>query len=73
MAEAKSYNATITVNEEVCDDEHAERVYEECAGGERLCGGCKNEAADMTADYLEEHQEKREDAEERLEETGIDL
>ena len=62
------YELYAYADEEVCDDEHAERVYEECANGERLCGGCKSEAADMTADYLEEHQEKREEAEEKVEE-----
>ena len=65
------YELYAYADEDVCDDEHAERVYEECANGERLCGGCKSEAADMTAEYLEEHQEKREEAEDRLEE--IDL
>ena len=69
--ECPVYELYAYADEEVCDDEHAERVYEECANGERLCGGCKSEAADMTAEYLEEHQEKREEAEERLEETGL--
>ncbi len=55
------------------DDEHAERVYEECANGERLCGGCKSEAADLTADFLEEHQEARDEARETLEESDIEL
>jgi tryptophanyl-tRNA synthetase len=67
------YELYAYADDSVCDDEHAERVYEECAAGERLCGGCKSEAADLTADYLEEHQRKREDARERLEESDIEL
>ncbi|MDZ7687199.1 MAG: tryptophan--tRNA ligase [Halobacteriales archaeon] len=66
--ECPVYELYAYADESVCDDEHAERVYEECAGGERLCGGCKSEAADMTAEYLEGHQEKRAEAEETVEE-----
>ena len=62
------YELYAYADESVCDDEHAERVYEECAGGERLCGGCKSEAADLTAEFLEEHQQKRDEAEEAVEE-----
>jgi tryptophanyl-tRNA synthetase len=29
------------------DDEFAKRVYDECVGGERLCGGCKEQAAEL--------------------------
>ena len=65
------YELYAYADEDVCDDEHAERVYEECAGGERLCGGCKSEAADLTAEYLDGHQKEREEAEERLDETGL--
>jgi len=66
--ECPVYELYAYADEDVCDDYHAERVYEECAGGERLCGGCKNEAADLTAEYLEDHQEKRAEAEEKVEE-----
>jgi len=55
------------------DDEFAARVYEECAGGERLCGGCKEQAATLMREFLEEHQEKREEAKEILEGVDIDL
>jgi len=55
------------------DDEFAERVYEECAGGERLCGGCKEEAAELMAEFLEEHQEKREEAKEVLDDLDVEL
>jgi len=55
------------------NDEFAERVYEECAGGERLCGGCKEEAAELMAEFLEEHQEKREEAKEVLDDLDVEL
>ncbi len=42
------------------DDEHAKKVYDECVGGERLCGGCKEEAAELMEDFLEDHHEERE-------------
>ncbi|MEF8831790.1 MAG: tryptophan--tRNA ligase [Halobacteriales archaeon] len=53
------------------DDEYAERVYDECAGGERLCGECKEEAADLMADFLEDHQEKRAEMEDALDDLPI--
>ncbi|MDY6779411.1 MAG: tryptophan--tRNA ligase, partial [Halobacteria archaeon] len=55
------------------DDEHAKQVYDECVGGERLCGGCKSEAADLMEDWLEEHKEKREEAKEKVDEFGVEL
>ncbi|PSQ12918.1 tryptophan--tRNA ligase [Halobacteriales archaeon QS_5_70_15] len=53
------------------DDEFAKRVYEECVGGERLCGDCKEQAAGLMREFLADHQEKREEAREVLE--GLDL
>jgi len=41
------------------DDEHVQRVYDECTGGIRLCGECKEEAAALVKKYLVVHQEKR--------------
>ena len=41
------------------DDEHVKRVYDECTGGIRLCGECKQEAAALVKKYLEAHQKKR--------------
>jgi len=55
------------------DDEFATRVYEECVGGERLCGGCKEQAADLMAEFLADHQDKREEWAEQLEEVDIEL
>ena len=55
------------------DDEIAKEVYEECVGGERLCGGCKEQAAEMMASFLEDHQEKRAEWAEKLDELDIEL
>ncbi|WP_336327417.1 tryptophan--tRNA ligase [Halovenus sp. HT40] len=55
------------------DDEFAMKVYEECAGGERLCGGCKEQAAELIEDFLEDHQEKREEWAEKLDELDIEF
>jgi tryptophanyl-tRNA synthetase len=55
------------------DDEFATRVYEECVNGERLCGGCKEQAAELMAEFLEEHQENREEAKELLADLDVEL
>ncbi|WP_415379794.1 tryptophan--tRNA ligase [Halosimplex sp. TS25] len=55
------------------DDEFATEVYEECVGGERLCGGCKEQAAELMAEFLEDHQDEREDWAEKLDDLDIDL
>ena len=55
------------------DDEFAKQVYDECAGGERLCGGCKEQAATLMQEFLEEHQENRAEWEDRLADLDIDL
>ncbi|MFU8868241.1 tryptophan--tRNA ligase [Natronococcus sp.] len=55
------------------DDEFAKRVYDECVGGERLCGDCKEQAAQLMREFLEEHQEKRAEVEELLEAADIEL
>ncbi|WP_458188866.1 tryptophan--tRNA ligase [Haladaptatus sp. NG-WS-4] len=55
------------------DDEFAKEVYEECVGGERLCGDCKEQAATLMREFLEDHQEKREEAEAVLEGLDIEL
>lgn len=53
------------------DDELATTVYEECVGGERLCGPCKAQAADLMEAFLEDHQDKRAEWEEKLEELPV--
>ena len=41
------------------DDEHVERVYNECTKGIRLCGECKQEAAGLVKKFLQDHHKKR--------------
>ncbi|QLG60894.1 tryptophan--tRNA ligase [Halorarum salinum] len=55
------------------DDDFAEQVYDECVGGERLCGDCKAQAAGLMREFLSEHRERREEAEELLAELDVDL
>ncbi|QLG49600.1 tryptophan--tRNA ligase [Natrinema halophilum] len=55
------------------DDEFAKRVYDECVGGERLCGDCKEQAAQLMREFLAEHQEKRDEVEDLLEAADIEL
>jgi len=55
------------------DDDLTREVYEECVGGERLCGGCKEQAAELMREFLEDHQEKRAEAEELLDSLDIEL
>ncbi|MFC7074828.1 tryptophan--tRNA ligase [Haloarcula halophila] len=55
------------------DDAFAEEVYEECVGGERLCGGCKEQAAELMESFLEEHQEKRAEWEAKLDDLDIEF
>jgi tryptophanyl-tRNA synthetase len=47
----------------LADDEHLQQVYDECVGGERLCGGCKTEAAEALMTFLASHKEKRDETE----------
>ncbi|MFB6108217.1 MAG: tryptophan--tRNA ligase [Haloplanus sp.] len=53
------------------DDAFAKEVYDECVGGERLCGDCKEQAAELMREFLEDHQEKRAEMEEVLD--GLDV
>ena len=55
------------------DDEFAARVYDECVGGERLCGDCKEQAAELMRAFLEDHQEKRAEAEAVLDDLGLSV
>ncbi|MDG6921021.1 MAG: tryptophan--tRNA ligase [Nitrososphaerota archaeon] len=59
------------------EDEYAKRVYDECYGGIRMCGECKQELAGIVKKYLEEHRRKRDslmkDAEELLEKSRKSL
>lgn len=53
------------------DDAFATRVYEECVGGERLCGACKEEAAELMEEFLAEHQADREEVKSVLAELDV--
>jgi tryptophanyl-tRNA synthetase len=55
------------------DDEFAKEVYDECVGGERLCGDCKEQAARLMEEFLEDHQAKRDEWADELEELDIEL
>lgn len=55
------------------DDEFATKVYNECVSGERLCGDCKEQAAQLMKEFLREHQEKREECEEMLDSLDVEL
>lgn len=41
------------------NDSHVKRVYDECLGGTRMCGECKQEAASLVKRFLEDHHKKR--------------
>ncbi len=41
------------------DDERLLRIRRECLGGQRLCGECKSELADLVINYIEKHNEKK--------------
>jgi tryptophanyl-tRNA synthetase len=55
------------------DDEFAKEVYDECVGGERLCGDCKEQAAQLMKEFLTEHQAKREEVAPMLDDLDIEL
>ncbi|AOW79393.1 tryptophanyl-tRNA synthetase [Halodesulfurarchaeum formicicum] len=55
------------------DDSYAERVYEECTAGDRLCGACKAEAAEEMETFLADHQERREQMRPVLEDLEIEV
>jgi tryptophanyl-tRNA synthetase len=55
------------------DDAFATEVYEECVNGERLCGGCKEQAAELMESFLADHQDKRDEWAEKLDELDIRL
>ncbi len=55
----------------IADDNELLEVYKDCVGGTRVCGNCKKHAAELMREFLKEHQEKREQARERLDEFGL--
>ncbi len=48
------------------DEDHLKEVDRTCRSGERLCGDCKAELADRVVAFLESHQERREEAKDRV-------
>jgi tryptophanyl-tRNA synthetase len=50
------------------EDSYFAEVERTCKSGERLCGDCKAELAGHVATFLKGHQERRERAEDRLDE-----
>ncbi|MEM2925546.1 MAG: tryptophan--tRNA ligase [Methanocellales archaeon] len=53
-------------------DEEMKEIYESCKTGKRLCGNCKQYAAELIAKFLKEHQAEKERARERLREYDIE-
>ncbi|SMD31607.1 tryptophan--tRNA ligase [Picrophilus oshimae] len=50
------------------DDKNVQRVYEECRGGVRMCGACKNEASEMISRLLNELKEKKDESLSKIDE-----
>lgn len=50
------------------DDEKIEDIAERCRNGDILCGECKQMLKENIIDFLSEHQKKREEAKDRLDE-----
>lgn len=53
------------------DDKELLEIRQECVSGTRMCGSCKQLAAEKMHDFLKDHQEKRELAREQLDEYRI--
>lgn len=53
------------------DDEELLEIRRECVSGTRMCGSCKQLAAEKMYEFLKDHQEKRELAREHLDEYKI--
>ena len=53
------------------DDNELLQIREECLAGKRLCGTCKKLASERMEAFLKDHQEKREEARQKLGEFNI--
>ena len=53
------------------DDNELLEIKQECLSGTRMCGSCKQLAAEKMQEFLKDHQEKRELAREQLDEYRI--
>ncbi len=52
----------------VDDDSYLKEIHESCKKGERVCGPCKKEAAEIIYNWLKDFHEKREQAKEMVKE-----
>ena len=50
------------------DDSYLKEIREGCQRGERVCGPCKREAANIIYEWLKDFQEKREQAKDMVKE-----
>ncbi|AAM03625.1 TPA: tryptophan--tRNA ligase [Methanosarcina acetivorans] len=55
----------------IASDEELLEIKQECISGTRMCGSCKQLAAEKMQEFLKDHQEKRELAREHLDEYRI--
>ncbi len=53
------------------DDSELEEIHQECVSGSRMCGTCKNLAAELMSDFLKDHQELCELARDKLDDYGL--
>ncbi|MHC1625043.1 MAG: tryptophan--tRNA ligase, partial [Methermicoccaceae archaeon] len=53
------------------DDGELSSIYNACKKGERFCGACKKEAAELVKQFLYEHAEMRNDAASRIDDYNI--
>ena len=54
------------------EDSHLDEIYKECVGGIRLCGRCKNEAAELVMEFLADFHERKKNARDHLDEYVVD-
>jgi tryptophanyl-tRNA synthetase len=50
------------------DDRELKRIYSDCTQGRLMCGDCKAMLADRVENFIQRHQERREKAEQQLDE-----
>ncbi|WP_290597727.1 MULTISPECIES: tryptophan--tRNA ligase [unclassified Archaeoglobus] len=53
------------------NDNELRQIESNCRGGKLLCGKCKKNAAELVRNFLKEHQEKMDEAEDKLEDYTI--
>ncbi len=50
------------------DDSYLKEIYESCKSGERICGKCKKEAANLVEEWMKDFHERRENAKDMVKE-----